>query len=84
MKIHITAFEVITAKKSGVQWAKISGLSAETGETIEAMVEATKLDTEAIKEAVLSPDELKEALGGFEPVQVFFDKRGRLDSVQVS
>lgn len=83
MRLHLTALDVFTAKKSGVQWAKLSGVSAETGETVEAMVEASKIEVEKVKEAVLSPEELKEALGGYEPTQVFFDKRGRLDSVQV-
>jgi len=83
MRIHLTAFDVFDAKKSGVRWAKLSGVSAETGETIEAMVEASKLDVEAVKQAVLSPEEIKEAFGAFEAIQVFFDKRGRLDSVQV-
>jgi hypothetical protein len=81
MNIHLTGFDIVTAKKTGTRWAKMSGVSSESGEVIEVMMEADKLDEEAVKKAVLSKEELKEAFGAFEPIQVFFDKRGRVDSI---
>jgi len=82
MKLHITSLGTLKAK-SGVIWEKISGINSETGEVVEAMVESAKLpNKEAVEKAVLSTAELKEAFGAFEPVQVFFDRRGRLDSIE--
>jgi len=82
MKMHITGLEKIVAKKSGVEWLKISAVSSETGEVLETMIEAGKVpNKDDIEKAVIGKDELKEAFGAFEPVEVSFDKRGRLDSI---
>jgi len=82
VKIHITKVETIKAK-SGVEWFKVSGVNADTGEVVETMVESAKLtNKEEVSKAVVSPKELQEAFGGFEPCQIFFDRRGRLDSIE--
>lgn len=83
MKMYLTGVQEILAKKTGVKWVKLSALSAESGETVDTMIEAEKVkDVEALKKSVLSSDELVEAFGGFEPVEVTFNMKGRVHSVE--
>jgi len=82
MRMHITGLEEITSKKTATKWLKISGVSAETGEVVEAMLETDKVpNRDDIAKAVLSKEDLKEAFSSFEPVEFSFNKRGRLDSI---
>lgn len=81
MQIHLTKVDEITAKKDGKVWVKLNGLSSDTGEVIEVMIPSEKVDVASLKESCLSAEELVDMFKDFEPIQVFFDKRGRVDSV---
>jgi len=81
MLLHITKVEEINAK-NGKAWVKISGLAV-NGEVLETMLPKEEQDLTKLHKASISEDELKEAFGGFEPIQVFFDKRGRVASLDL-
>jgi len=74
----------ITGKKDGKKWVILKVLAPDTGETLEKIIPSDVADKFGLKpEHALSKEQLNEAFGGFEPVEMFFDARGRLEEIRV-
>lgn len=82
MKVVITSKSVINAK-NGQKYFKYDGFS-ETGEPVTAFLnEEQETDLGIPKGAIVQPDQLKELFESLPVVDIQFNQRGRLQTIQV-
>jgi len=82
MKVFPTKLDKITSKK-GDEFVLLKGITAE-GDTVEAFLSSDQAkEFKITDEHVLSSSQLKEVLGSFEPIEIFYNQRGRVESIKV-
>ena len=82
MRLVILKKNVFASKRDGKEYVKLSTL-AQDGSTPEIFVSKEKFDSLKVDDQVVcTPDDLKEVFASYKSVDVVFNNRGQVDSVQ--
>lgn len=83
MKVYLTNLQPITSKK-GDEYVKYDGLTSE-GRSVEVFLAKSQSDEFGLSAKNLVPQkDLVEFLEDYTPVDVYYDQRGRIDTVETN
>lgn len=81
MKILVTNVEQFEGKKDGRKWTKVEGV-ANSGKVVMTLLPSEKVPV-GVANAMLTADDMIGIFGEYKTVNIEFDERGRVASIEV-